>query len=36
MDGCSAGGCLFDLCLQLVVIMLGLQIVGNITEVAIP
>lgn len=34
--GCSAGGCLFDLCIQLIIVMLGLQLIGNVTEVAVP
>lgn len=36
LDGCGAGGCLMDLCIQLVVIMVGQQVISNITEVAIP
>lgn len=36
LDGCSSGGCLMDLCIQLVIIMVGQQIIGNITEIAIP
>jgi len=36
LDGCGAGGCLLDLCIQLVIIMVGQQIIGNVTEIAIP
>ncbi|CAH3023696.1 unnamed protein product [Porites evermanni] len=36
LDGCGVGGCLLDLCIQLVIIMVGQQIIGNITEIAIP
>ena len=36
LDGCGAGGCLMDLCIQLAVIMVGQQIINNTTEVAIP
>jgi len=36
LDGCSAGGCLMDLCIQLVIIMVGQQVIGNVTEIAIP
>lgn len=36
LDGCGAAGCMIDLCIQLAIIMVGQQIIGNITEVAIP
>lgn len=36
LDGCGVGGCLLDLCIQLVVIMVGQQVIGNLTEIAIP
>lgn len=36
LDGCGAAGCLLDLCIQLAIIMVGQQIIGNITETAIP
>ncbi|XP_068760647.1 anoctamin-4-like [Montipora capricornis] len=36
LDGCGVGGCLLDLFIQLVIIMVGQQIIGNITEIAIP
>lgn len=36
LDGCGVGGCLLDLCIQLVIIMVGQQVIGNITEIAIP
>lgn len=36
LDGCGAAGCLLDLCIQLVIIMVGQQIIGNLTEIAIP
>ncbi|KXJ26647.1 anoctamin-4 isoform X2 [Exaiptasia diaphana] len=35
-DGCSEQGCFLELCIQLIIIMVGQQIIGNITEVAIP
>lgn len=35
-DGCSEQGCFLELCIQLIVIMVGQQIIGNITEIAIP
>lgn len=36
LDGCSEQGCFLELCVQLLIIMVGQQIIGNITEVAIP
>ena len=36
LDGCGAAGCMMDLCIQLAIIMVGQQIIGNVTEVAIP
>ena len=36
LDGCGVGGCLLDLFIQLVIIMVGQQIIGNITEIAVP
>ena len=36
LDGCGAAGCMIDLCIQLAIIMVGQQIIGNVTEVAIP
>ena len=36
LDGCGAQGCLIELCIQLVIIMVGQQIIGNFTEVMIP
>ena len=35
-DGCSEQGCFLELCIQLIIIMVGQQIIGNITEVALP
>ncbi|EDO48048.1 predicted protein [Nematostella vectensis] len=36
LEGCSAQGCFLELCVQMLIIMVGQQIIGNITEVAIP
>lgn len=36
LDGCSEQGCFLELCVQLLIIMVGQQIIGNITEIAIP
>jgi hypothetical protein len=36
LDGCGAQGCLVELCIQLVIIMVGQQIISNFTEVMIP
>ena len=36
LDGCSEQGCFLELCVQLIIIMVGQQIIGNVTEVAIP
>ena len=36
LDGCGAQGCLVELCIQLVIIMVGQQIISNVTEVMIP
>lgn len=36
LDGCSEQGCFLELCVQLFIIMVGQQIIGNITEIAIP
>ncbi|XP_032221069.1 anoctamin-4 isoform X2 [Nematostella vectensis] len=36
LDGCSEQGCFLELCIQLIIIMVGQQIIGNITEIAIP
>lgn len=36
LDGCGAQGCLIELCIQLVIIMVGQQIISNFTEVMIP
>lgn len=36
LDSCSEQGCFLELCIQLVVIMVGQQVIGNITEIAIP
>jgi hypothetical protein len=36
LDGCGPQGCLVELCIQLVIIMVGQQIISNITEVMIP
>lgn len=33
---CDAGGCLIELAQQLVVIMIGKQIINNVQEVAVP
>ena len=36
LDSCSQQGCFLELCIQLVIIMVGQQVIGNVTEVAIP
>ncbi|XP_028415856.1 anoctamin-4-like isoform X1 [Dendronephthya gigantea] len=36
LDGCGPQGCLVELCIQLVIIMVGQQIISNFTEVMIP
>lgn len=36
LDGCSEQGCFLELCVQLLIIMVGQQIIGNVTEVVIP
>ena len=36
LDGCGAQGCLVELCIQLVIIMVGQQVISNVTEVMIP
>ena len=36
LDSCSEQGCFLELCVQLLIIMVGQQVIGNITEVAIP
>ncbi|CAB3994319.1 anoctamin-4-like isoform X1 [Paramuricea clavata] len=36
LDGCGAQGCLVELCIQLVIIMVGQQVISNFTEVMIP
>lgn len=35
-DGCSEQGCFLELCIQLIIIMVGQQVIGNITEITIP
>ncbi|XP_065660180.1 anoctamin-4 isoform X5 [Hydra vulgaris] len=35
-DGCSVQGCFLELTIQLVIIMVGQQIIGNIMEIGIP
>lgn len=35
-EECSPGGCMFELCLQLVIIMVGKQIMNSILEMLIP
>ncbi|XP_066910588.1 anoctamin-4-like isoform X4 [Clytia hemisphaerica] len=35
-DGCSVQGCFMELTLQLIIIMVGQQIIGNIMEIVIP
>ena len=36
MDGCSAQGCFFELTIQLIIIMVGQQLINNILETCIP
>ena len=36
MDGCSEQGCFLELCIQLLILMVGQQVIGIIMEVAIP
>ncbi|XP_046854915.1 anoctamin-4-like isoform X3 [Xenia sp. Carnegie-2017] len=36
LDTCGPQGCLVELCIQLVIIMVGQQIISNVTEVMIP
>ena len=36
LDGCSEQGCFLELCVQLLILMVGQQIIGIIMEVAIP
>ena len=35
-EGCSAQGCFLELCIQLLILMVGQQIIGNITEILLP
>jgi len=35
-DGCSVQGCFMELTLQLIIIMVGQQIIGNIMEIVVP
>lgn len=35
-EGCSAQGCFLELCVQLIIIMVGQQFIGNVTEIGIP
>lgn len=35
-DGCSVQGCFMELTLQLIIIMVGQQIIGNIMEIVLP
>lgn len=35
-DGCSEQGCFLELCIQIAIIMVGQQIIGNVIEVGIP
>ena len=35
-EGCSAQGCFLELCIQLLVLMVGQQIIGNVTEILLP
>ena len=36
LDGCSEQGCFLELCVQLLILMVGQQIIGIVMEVAIP
>ena len=36
LDGCSEQGCLLDLCVQLLFIMVGQQIIRNVMEIGLP
>lgn len=36
LDGCSEQGCFLDLCVQLLIIMVGQQIIRNFMEIGIP
>lgn len=36
LDGCSEQGCLLDLCVQLLFIMVGQQMIRNVLEIGIP
>lgn len=36
LDGCSEQGCFLELCIQLIILMVGQQVIGMIMEVAIP
>ena len=36
LDGCSEQGCFLELCIQLFIIMVGQQIIGNVIEIVIP
>ena len=36
LEGCSAQGCFLELCIQLIVLMAGQQLVGNIPEILWP
>eukprot|EP00794_Sanderia_malayensis_P008843 gene8843-9791_t len=35
-EGCSAQGCFLELCVQLIIIMVGQQFIGNVIEIGIP
>lgn len=35
-EGCSAQGCFLELCVQLIIIMVGQQFIGNVMEIGIP
>ena len=36
MDGCSEQGCFLELCVQLLILMVGQQVIGIVMELAIP
>ena len=36
LQGCSTQGCFLELAIQLIIIMVGQQVIGNVQEILIP